>query len=181
MNRLTWILLGATVMMFASDAAGLAAAAEPKMGEAAPDFELVGSDGKTYKLSDFQGKSAVVVAWFPKAHTPGCTVECKSMRASGDALRKYQVAYFTASVDKPTDNKKFAEDLGLDFPILSDPSHKTALAYGVVDNDKQMARRWTFYITADGKLAAVDKSVKVGSHGPDIAAKLKELGVPEKK
>ena len=181
MNRLAIFLLGATLMMFASDiGSGSVNAAEPKVGEPAPDFQLVGSDGKTYKLSDFKDKSAVVVAWFPKAHTSGCTLECKSMKASSAALQKYKAAYFTASVDQPADNKKFAEDLGLDFPILSDPTRETALAYGVVDNKQGMARRWTFYIGLDGKLAAVDKSVKVGSHGPDIAAKLKELGVPEK-
>jgi len=167
-------------MMLASDMTGSAGAAEPKVGEPAPDFEMVGTDGKTHKLSDYKGKSAVVIAWFPKAHTPGCTLECKSMRKNGDALRKLNVAYFAASVDQPADNKKFAEDLGLDFPILSDPSRQAALAYGVVDNDKQMAKRHTIYITADGKLAAIDKSVKVGSHGEDIAARLKELGVAEK-
>jgi len=180
MNRFTWIVLGAMTMMQASEMTGRTGAAEPKIGEAAPDFQLIGTDGKSHKLADYKGKAAVVIAWFPRAHTPGCTVECKSMRDRGEALRKYNVAYFAASVDKPADNKKFAEDLGLDFPILSDPSRQAALAYGVVDNDKQMARRWTIYITADGKLAAIDKSVKVGSHGADIAARLKELGVAEK-
>src|SRR5882672_7435025 len=101
-----------------------AADAELKVGDAAPDFALPGSDGKTYKLADFKGKQAVVLAWFPKAFTGGCTAECKSLRASGEDLRKYDVAYFTASCDAPDLNKKFSESLELDYPILSDPNRE---------------------------------------------------------
>src|SRR4051794_15508686 len=80
----------------------LALAAEAlKPGDPAPDFSLPGSDGKTYKLSDFKGKQAVVLAWFPKAFTGGCTAECKSLRASGEEIRKFDAAYFTASCDTP--------------------------------------------------------------------------------
>src|SRR6476620_4019238 len=70
---------------------------KPKPGDAAPDFSLQGTDGKTYRLSDFKGKQAVVLAWFPKAFTPGCTAECKSLHSSSDELRKYDAAYFTVS------------------------------------------------------------------------------------
>src|ERR687897_3361244 len=76
-----------------------APAVELKVGDMAPDFSLQASDGKQYKLSDFRGKKAVVVAWFPKAFTQGCTIECKSLAANGDKIRKYDVAYFMASVD----------------------------------------------------------------------------------
>src|SRR3970040_1689732 len=72
-------------------------AAELKVGDMAPDFTLPATDGKTYKLSDFKGKQAVVVAWFPKAFTQGCTIECKSLAENGDKIQKYQVAYFMAS------------------------------------------------------------------------------------
>ncbi len=157
-------------------------AAEPlKAGDPAPDFSLVGSDGKTHKLSDFKGKQAVVVAWFPKAFTGGCTAECKSMRESGKDIRHFDVAYFTASVDAAETNKKFAESLQLDYPILSDPTYATAKAYGVFNEERKFATRWTFYIGKDGKILHIDKEVKTGAHGADIAAKLKELGVAEKK
>ena len=76
-----------------------AAAAELKVGDPAPDFTLQASDGKTYKLSDFKGKQAVVIAWFPKAFTQGCTIECKSLAENGDKIRKFDVTYFMASVD----------------------------------------------------------------------------------
>jgi thioredoxin-dependent peroxiredoxin len=155
--------------------------AEPlKAGDDAPNFELKGSDGKTYKLSDFKGKKPVVIAWFPKAFTGGCTKECKALAEQGDEIRKYDVAYFTASVDEAQKNKEFAESLKLDYPILSDPSKETAKAFGVL-NERGMANRWTYYIDKNGKIAAIDQKVNTENHGKDIAAKLKELGVSEKK
>lgn len=153
---------------------------ELKVGDKAPDFELQGTDGKVHKLSDYEGKQAVVIAWFPKALTPGCTAECKSMRASGDALRKFEVAYFTASCDEPQLNKQFSDKLDLDFPILSDPAHKISDAFGVTGSGRAFPQRWTFYIGKDGKILAIDKQVKTANHGADIAARLKELGIPEK-
>lgn len=87
------------------------------------------------------------------------------------------MAYFTASTDTAETNKRFAESLELDYPILSDPDKKTAEAYGVVTSERQLPFRWTFYIGKDGKILAIDKSVKTGSHGEDVAAKLKALGV----
>ena len=94
---------------------------ELKVGDDAPSFELVGSDGKTHKLADYKGKQAIVIAWYPKAFTGGCTKECESFRDNGKAIREYDVAYFTASTDKADVNKKFAESLKVDYPILSDP------------------------------------------------------------
>ena len=150
-----------------------------KPGDPAPPFSLVGSDGKTYSLKDLKGKS-VVIAWFPKAFTQGCTMECKSMREAGDQIRQYDVAYFAASVDDAATNKKFAESLELDFPILSDPEKNVAKAYGVVTPERQVAQRWTFYIGPDGKIQAVDRNIKVSTAAQDIAAKLGELGVAKK-
>src|ERR1700741_1766949 len=84
-------------------------AGELKVGDPAPDFSLAATDGKTYKLSDFKGKQAVVIAWFPRAFTQGCTIECKSLAANGDKIRKFDVSYFMASVDPLDQNKGFAE------------------------------------------------------------------------
>ena len=122
------MLAGLGVAFFAQPAS----ADDLKVGDKAPDFTLKGTDGKTYKLSDFKGKKAVVVAWFPKADTPGCTIECKSFKEKGDALRALNVAYFTASVDDTDANAKFSKKFDLDFPILSDPEKSTAKAYGVL-------------------------------------------------
>jgi peroxiredoxin len=157
-------------------------AAELKVGDTAPDFSMVGSDGKTYKLSELnkQGK-AVVVAWFPRAFTGGCTKECTSFKNDGAKIRNYEVAYFTASNDPAEQNKKFAESLGVDYPILSDPDSSVATKYGVYNPDRKAAMRWTFYIGADGKILAIDKSVTTDTHGSDVASKLGELGVAKKK
>src|SRR5688572_4549247 len=162
---------------------GLAGAgAEPlKAGDQAPDFSLQGSDGKTYKLSDFKGKKAVVIAWYPKAFTGGCTAECKSMRANSEGLKKFDAVYFAASCDDAETNKKFAESLNADYPILSDPNCETAKAYGIVPAERKTSSRVTFYIGKDGKILHVDDKVKTGTHGADITAKLKELGVPATK
>jgi thioredoxin-dependent peroxiredoxin len=156
-----------------------AAAAELKVGDKAPDFSLQGTDGKTYTLDQFKGKSAVVIAWFPKAMTKGCTVECKSLRTNSKAMKDLNVAYFTASVDKPEDNKKFSDQLDLDYPILSDPDKTSAEAYGVMSN-RGFANRWTFYIDKDGIIRAIDKNVKVATAAEDISAKVKELGLEGK-
>ena len=158
-------------------------AEELKVGDYAPDFTLPASDGKTYKLSDFKDKQALVIAWFPKAFTGGCTAECTSFREDGAEIRKFDVAYFTASCD-PVDwekgNKAFAESLGLDYPILSDDTKETAAAYGVLNAERGVPQRCTFFIGKDGKILHIDKQVKTGAHGKDVAAKLKELGVAEK-
>ena len=168
-------------------AAALAAAlimnvsAEPlKVGDKAPDFTLKGTDGKTYKLSDFKGKQPVVVAWYPKALTGGCTKECLALKESGPELRKYDVAYFGASVDDEALNKQFSDKLQLDFPLLSDPTKETAKAYGVL-NERGMANRWTFYIDKDGKISHVDQKVNPEGYGQTVSAKLKDLGVAAKK
>jgi thioredoxin-dependent peroxiredoxin len=175
------IYLGAFWFVMIGLVAAPLAAAELKVGDKAPEFKLPGSDGKSYSLKDFAGKKAVVIAWFPKAFTGGCTAECKSMKAEGEAIREFDVAYFTASADTPEDNKKFAESLGLDYPILSDPGKKVAEAYGVVHEKRPLPERWTFYIGKDGKILHIDKKVQTKSHGSDIAATLKKLGVEEKK
>ncbi len=152
-----------------------------KEGAKAPEFKLKGSDGKEYSLKQFAGKQAVVIAWFPKAFTGGCTKECKSMRENGEKIRQFDVAYFTASTDDVEKNTDFAKSLMLDYPILSDPGKDVAKAYGVVHEGREVPERWTFYIDKDGVIKSIDKTVKTDSHGEDIAKKLEELGVAKKK
>src|SRR5512134_2211111 len=148
---------------------------ELKVGDNAPDFSLQASDGKTYKLSDFKGKKAVVIAWFPKAFTQGCTIECKSLAENGEKIRMYEVAYFMASVDSLEDNTKFAKATSVtlqgrgggpstvvdkkeaDFPLLADPSKEVATKYGVL-NPGGLANRWTFYIDRNGRIAHIEKT-----------------------
>jgi len=154
------------------------ASAALDVGDRAPDFALGASDGRTYRLSELSGKP-VVVAWFPKAFTGGCTVECKSLRLAGDLLRRYDVQYFAASVDRPETNAEFAASLDLDYPILSDPTRETARAWGVLDTSG-FAQRWTFVVGGDGRILAIDRQVSTGTHGSDIGTMLKVLGVQER-
>ena len=85
------------------------------------------------------------------------------------------------SVDTPETNKSFAQSLGLDYPLLSDPTRAVATAYGVVDEDQPFPSRWTFFIGLDGRIMHIDKQVNPATHGRVIAAKLSELGVPRRK
>jgi thioredoxin-dependent peroxiredoxin len=181
MLRILFLLTAIGIAMTSNLTSAELAAAELKAGDTAPDFSLAGSDGKTYKLADFEDKQAVVVAWFPKAFTGGCTKQCTSFREDGAAIRKYDVAYFTASTDEAELNKKFAESLKADYPILSDPTMETAKAYGVLKEGGKTANRWTFYIGKNGKILYVDKSVNAADHANDVAKKLGELGVEAKK
>lgn len=156
---------------------------ELKVGDMAPSFKLEGSDGKTYNLADYKGKSAVVLAWFPKAFTSGCTIECKSLAEKGSLIKAYQATYFMASVDArdgDKGNKAFAESEKADFPILSDPTKETARAYGVLHPERGFAMRWTFYIDKDGKIAHIDKAVKPATSAEDMASKLGEIGTPKR-
>ena len=166
---------------------------ELKVGDTAPDFSLQASDGKTYKLSDFKGKKAVVVAWFPKAFTQGCTIECKSLAENGDKIRMYDVAYFMASTDSVEDNTKFAKATSVtlgqgdtarvvekkeaDFPMLADPTKEVATKYGVLNPQRGFANRWTFYIDKSGRIAYIDKAVRPETSAEDMVARLGELKV----
>ena len=154
----------------------VSAATELTVGDPAPDFTLKASNGRTYKVSDFRNKQAIVLAWFPKAYTRGCTLECKSLAEHGDLIKKYDVAYFMISVDPLDQNTAFAEQQHADFPLLSDPTKKTAEAYGVLGT-MGVANRWTFYIGKDGTIQSIDKDVKPETSAEDMAAKLHELGV----
>ena len=166
-------------LSLAASAAFAQTPVELKVGDAAPDFTLQASDGKTYTLSTFKGKQAVVVAWFPKAFTQGCTIECKSLAEKGHLIKGYQATYFMASADPLEENTKFGAEHKADFPLLSDPTKKTAEAYGVV-NRMGVANRWTFYIGKDGKIQYIDKAVKPATSAEDMAAKLGELNTAKR-
>jgi thioredoxin-dependent peroxiredoxin len=147
-----------------------------RAGDPAPDFSLPASDGREYRLSEFLGHKNVVIAWFPKAFTGGCTIECRSLGAHRSALERPNVQFFAASVDPPETNADFASALDLEYPILSDVSRRVASAYGVLGKSG-FASRWTFYIGLDGRILDIDKQVRTASHGHDVATRLTALGI----
>ena len=87
------------------------------------------------------------------------------------------MAYFGASCDTPEYNKEFADELMLDYPLLSDPSRKTAKEYGLVADEKGFSKRWTVYVSKEGKIAFIDKEVNAGAAADAVLKKLAELGV----
>ena len=162
---LCWLVLAVA----GANAAGL------EVGDPAPNFTLQATDGKSYTLADFKGRQAVVIAWFPRAFTSGCTVECKSLAQNGHLIRKYDVAYFMASVDPLRENIGFAEATAADFPLLSDPSKDVADAYGVLQMG--LALRVTFYIGVDGTILRIDRKVNPATSAEDMVANLAQLGI----
>lgn len=156
-----------------------AQATELKVGDQAPDFKLQATDGQFYQLSDYLGKQAVVLAWFPKANTHYCTLECKSLVDNGEQLRKFDMQYFMASVDPLEDNADFAEKTKADFPMLSDSEKTTAKAYGVLSFFGH-SDRVTFYISKEGKILFIDADVHAKTAAQDMIENLQDLQVAMK-
>jgi len=164
------MLLGA--VLFTTPASAL------EVGQLAPNFALPGSDGQTHRLSDYRGKQPVVIAWFPKAFTQGCTIECKSLAENGSRIREFDVSYFMASVDPLEQNMRFAVDTGADFPLLSDEDKTVARAYDVLGKSG-FAQRHTFYIGTDGRILKIDTHIRPATSAEDMIANLAELGVAQ--
>lgn len=148
-----------------------------EVGDQAPAFSLQATDGKTYSLDQFHDKQAIVIAWYPKAFTSGCTIECKSLAQNGHLLKRLDVTYFMASVDPLESNQKFAEENEADFPLLSDPTKEVARAYDVLAF-YGFPKRHTLYIGKDGKVLFIDRKINAATSAQDMAAKLEELGIP---
>ena len=154
-------------------------ATDLKVGMLAPDFKLQATNGDYYQLSDYRGKQAVVLAWYPMANTRGCTIECKSLTEQGHLIRVFDVSYFMVSVDPLDDNRDFAKKTGADFPMLSDPSKVTAKAYDVL-NLFRVADRVTFYIDKNGKIIKIDEDIQPKTAAQDIVNHLTSLNISKK-
>ena len=150
-------------------------ATELKVGDKAPDFNLPSTHGGTYQLGD----KPVVLAWFPKAYTRGCTVECQSLVEKGHLIEAFDVDYFMVSCDAIEDNKGFAAKHQAEFPMLSDTTKEVADAFGVLNEDWGVPNRHNYYIGADGTILAIDRKVNPSTAAEDIAARLAELGIPK--
>jgi peroxiredoxin len=136
-----------------------------KVGDLAPDFTLPSTTGKPVKLSEFRGQKNVVLAFFPAAFTGGCT---KEMQAYQLDLAKFQDAdtqVFGVSTDNVPSQKRFAEDLKLSFPILSDfTTRQVSKDYGVLITERGLANRATFVIDKQGRIQHIEE----GSSAIDI-------------
>ena len=149
----------------------------PAIGEKAPDFALPRDGGSTVKLADFKGRK-LVLYFYPKADTPGCTKEACEFRDNIFAFEEIGATILGVSIDAIKDQKKFAEKYSLPFPLLADIDGKTAEAYGVMKNlgVMKIAGRQTFLIGPDGKIAKHYDKVDPTAHSKEVLADLKALG-----
>ena len=154
-----------------------ARAAQPTVGQPAPDFRLQDQNGAWLALDDFKGKW-VALYFYPKADTPGCTKEACAFRDNLFAFEEIGATILGVSIDAIKDQKKFAEKYHLPFPLLADIDGKTAEAYGVMTNlgVMKIAKRQSFLIGPDGKIAKHYDKVDPTAHSKEVLADLKALG-----
>jgi peroxiredoxin Q/BCP len=152
------------------------AANTPKPGDTAPDFRLVDQNGTIKSLSDFSGQW-VVLYFYPKDDTPGCTKEACSFRDDLTTLEKLGAKVVGVSVDDSDSHSKFASKYHLPFPLLADSDGKVADSYGALTNLLliKIAKRYTFLIDPKGKISKVYLSVDTSRHSQEIVDDLKKL------
>jgi peroxiredoxin Q/BCP len=139
-------------------------AATPKAGEAAPKFEGTATDGKSLKLDDYAGKKAVLLYFYPKDNTPGCTKEACTLRDRMGDLSKQDVQVIGVSMDTDESHRKFIADHNLNFPLIADPDGKLVALFDVGMKDRKMARRVSFLIGKDGKIVHVTDTGSADVH-----------------
>lgn len=155
----------------------------PKVGGVAPAFTLADQDGNKVSLKEFKGKKNVALYFYPKAMTPGCTVQACGIRDSKSALAKSDTVVLGVSPDPVAKLGRFILKQDLNFTLLSDEDHAVTEKYGAWDLKKFMGRefmgvlRTTFIIGKDGRLKHVMSKVKTKSHHDDVLALITALGL----
>jgi peroxiredoxin Q/BCP len=150
-----------------------------EQGDEAPDFALPDQDGREVKLADFRGQP-VVVYFYPKADTPGCTTQACGVRDHESDYADFAATVLGISPDPVSKLKKFADKHALGFPLLSDEDHAVAEAYGVWVQKSMYGKsyfgneRTTFIIDGDGRVAEILRKVKPAEHDELVLAALKD-------
>ncbi|MFG1519203.1 MAG: peroxiredoxin [Thermoplasmataceae archaeon] len=143
------------------------------VGDTAPDFESINEEGKSVSLKEFRGKP-VVLYFYPKDDTPGCTAEACSFRDNFEEFQKKGVVVLGVSIDSPKSHKNFKDKYNLNFPLISDKSREIVEMYGAT-SDSKSAKRVTFIIDRNGKIAYVYSKVTPKDHSVEVMKKLQEL------
>lgn len=144
-------------------------------GAKAPDFEAKDQNGKTVRLSTFHGKT-VVLYFYPKDDTPGCTVEACNFRDNFSSFRQHGIEVIGVSVDSENSHRKFADKYNLNFTLVSDGSKDIVEKYGV-RGDSGSAKRVTYIIKPDGTIGYVYGKVAPKEHAVDVLNRIRELGL----
>jgi peroxiredoxin Q/BCP len=175
MKRILLIALSLFIPGYAVHAADQVAVGEP-----APEFELSDQDGQLHSLEDYRDQW-VVLYFYPKDDTPGCTTEACEFRDNIFAFRRLNAQILGISLDDAESHAKFAEKHGLPFPLLADVEGKASDAYGVKTKRFGMtiANRETFVIGPDGTIKKHYSEVKPDEHSTQVLADLKDLGATE--
>ncbi|MDC4224138.1 MAG: thioredoxin-dependent thiol peroxidase [Candidatus Manganitrophus sp.] len=161
--------------------------AELKPGDDAPSFILPSSDGKKVDLASYRGKSHVVLYFYPKDDTPGCTKEACAFRDSFAELKKAKAVVLGVSLDPLASHQKFVEKYTLPFLLLSDADAAVSKAYGVYKLKNMYGRKFwgiersTFLIDPDGKISHLFRKVKVDAHLDEVLSALEESRAVRKK
>jgi peroxiredoxin Q/BCP len=146
-------------------------------GDRAPAFSAPASDGSTIALKDFKGKKNVVLFFYVKDNTPGCTREARAFRDAMAAFEGKSTAVLGVSTNGAESHSRFATNNELEFPLLADTDAKIAKAFGVLKSSGKMAERTTFLIDRDGAVRAVWPKVSITGHTGEILARIDELGL----
>ncbi len=136
-------------------------------GKPAPDFELQSDSGETVRLSDLRGK-AVVLYFYPKDDTPGCTRQACGIRDAWSEFERAGADVYGISADTIASHERFKAKYSLPFPLLADPEHKLGEPYGVAQEGKNSYQRSTFVIDADGNVAKIMRRVKPDQHADQV-------------
>jgi peroxiredoxin Q/BCP len=147
----------------------------PQVGDQAAKIQAVDQDGKTWKLEDVLGKKVVLLYFYPKDDTPGCTKEACGFRDRIADLKKENVEVVGVSFDSPESHQKFISKYHLNFPLLADTDGKIADAYGVRMTGKDMARRVSFLIGTDGKIVHVTDTMNADTHLAEMKDAVEKL------
>ncbi len=144
-------------------------------GDLAPDFKLVDGQGKAHRLADYKGKT-VVLYFYPKDDTPGCTREACNLRDNFDQLTRQGIIILGVSTDDPESHQDFAEKYSLPFPLLADTARTVSEAYGADGGVTRMylSKRITYLIDTEGKILHRIDNVDTNNHSAQILAILKE-------
>ena len=147
-----------------------------KVGDVVADLSVAASDGTTVRLKDYLNRGPVVLYFYPKDDTPGCTKEACGIRDDFSEFKHLNATVFGVSFDSAESHQKFVAKYKLPFVLLADTDKKIAVAYGVAGTKSLWASRVTFVIDAHGKIARVFPQVSPAEHSAELRQALAELG-----